>query len=79
VWMRRFSGGVSVVNATRSPVTVPLGALYRRLRGTQAPAVNNGRLARSVTIPSQDGIVLAKPGSVGADPGTRPADSPAAR
>ncbi|MDO8964653.1 MAG: putative glycoside hydrolase [Coriobacteriia bacterium] len=60
VYVRRFTGGIAVVNASGTARTVPLGALYRRLLGAQARAVNDGRLASSVTIGPKDGAVLAR-------------------
>ncbi|NTU71867.1 MAG: hypothetical protein HGB10_08640 [Coriobacteriia bacterium] len=59
VWRRKFSGGVSVVNATASTARAPLGGLYRLAKGSQSPKVNTGRLAYVVTIGPRDGRVLA--------------------
>ena len=76
VWIRRFANGEAVVNATGSTVSVPLGGVYRKLRGTQVASVNDGTLVSSVTLPPYDGIVVVNasvaetagpPGSV---PGT---------
>lgn len=58
VWLRTFAGGAAIVNATKSPANVPLPRLYRKLTGTQVPAVNNGHLVGSVTVPANDGLVL---------------------
>jgi len=61
VWRRDFAGGVSLVNPTDSPVTVDLGGTFRKIKGTQAPLVNDGSLVTEVTLPSKDGLVLLRP------------------
>jgi hypothetical protein len=63
-WRRDFTGGVSLVNPTASPVTVKLGGTFRKIKGTQAPTVNSGATVNSVTIPSRDGIILLRIPSV---------------
>lgn len=63
VYRRDFTGGVAVVNASAHTVSVDLGGAYQRLVGTQAPSVNDGTLTTSVTLGSEDGIVLVKPGA----------------
>ena len=69
VWIRTFTSGAAIVNATGSTANVPLGRLYRKLLGSQDRAVNDGHLAGSVTVSPHDGIVLvttADTGSIGA-------------
>jgi hypothetical protein len=65
VYRRDFEGGVALVNATDVAVTVNLGATFRKIKGTQAPSVNDGSLVTAVTIPAKDGLVLLRPGPVG--------------
>lgn len=60
VWRRDFQNGISLVNPTAGPVTVQLGGTFRKIKGTQAPSVNDGSLVTQVTIPSHDGIVLLR-------------------
>lgn len=60
VWRRDFTGGVSLVNNSGQTQTVPLNGLYRKIKGSQAPAVNSGSLASSVTLPAHDGIILLR-------------------
>ena len=60
VHRRDFERGVVVVNATGSSRTVPLSGTFRRLKGTQAPSVNDGRYVSSVTLPARDGLVLLR-------------------
>lgn len=59
-WRRDFANGVALVNPTDSPVTVSLGTTFRKIRGTQAPAVNDGTYVASVIIPAKDGIILLR-------------------
>jgi hypothetical protein len=61
VYRRRFAHGMALVNPKgngRRVVMVEPG--YRRISGTQAPDVNNGRRASKVTLPDRDGILLVK-------------------
>jgi len=60
VWRRDYTGGIALVNASNSPQTIDLGAAFRKIAGTQAPAVNDGSLATQVTIPAQDGLILLR-------------------
>ena len=61
VWRRDFEGGLSLVNASTSSATIPLGGVFRHIRGTQAPGVNNGALVARVTLPGHDGLILIRP------------------
>ena len=61
VYRRDYEGGIALVNATAAPVTVNLNGTFRKIKGTQAPTVNDGTLCTSVTLPAQDGIVLLRP------------------
>ena len=60
VWRRDFSGGISLVNATNVTQTVPLNGTFRKINGTQDPAVNDGSLVSEVEIPPRDGIILLR-------------------
>ena len=60
VYRRDYQGGVALVNPTARAVTVDLGGTYRKIRGTQAPTVNDGSLVTAVTIPAKDGLVLLR-------------------
>ncbi len=61
LWRRDFEQGVVLVNATASAKTVKFNGELERLHGSQAPDVNNGSLADSVTLPPSDGLILLKP------------------
>lgn len=61
VWRRDFQHGIVLVNATNSPVTVPLGGTFRKINGTQVPTINNGATVTSVTIQPLDAIILLRP------------------
>jgi hypothetical protein len=67
VWMRQFSKGVVLWNPKGNGAkTVNVAGLVspsghtglKHLKGTQAPAVNNGAAATSVTLQDRDGIIL---------------------
>ena len=60
VWRRDFENGIALVNSTRAEQTVKFGQELERLRGLQDPAVNDGSVTESVTIPPQDGLILLK-------------------
>lgn len=64
IWTRLYSHGLVLVNPSKTAsatITVPAG--YRRLSGTQAPAINNGAAAVTVTLAPRDGLLLVKSGS----------------
>jgi hypothetical protein len=59
VYRRDFQNGIALVNPRgNGPVTVELEKEFRRIKGTQAPDVNNGQTTRSVTLKDRDGIIL---------------------
>lgn len=60
LYRRRFERGVVLVNPGLMTKTVAIEGGYQRLKGVQAPAVNNGTAAASVTLPGKDGIILLK-------------------
>lgn len=61
VYRRDFDHDVVLVNLGTEAQPVALGQTYRHLRGTQDPSVNTGELTDTVTIPTQDGLVLILP------------------
>jgi hypothetical protein len=63
VWRRDYEGGIALVNATDLSHTVPLGGTFQRIRGTQAPEVNDGTLVAEVELPPHDGLILLRVGS----------------
>jgi hypothetical protein len=65
VYRRDFASGVALVNPEVDKVTIPLGGMYRRIRGTQDPATNTGSYHSSVTLPAQDGLVLLRTSALG--------------
>lgn len=60
VWRRDFENGTALVNPTGGSVTVTLEPGFRRLSGTQDPAINNGSAVSQVTLGPKDGIVLSR-------------------
>lgn len=61
VWMRNFEQGAVIVNATATTQTVELDGEYEKLHGTQDPKVNSGSIVSTITLASQDGIILLRP------------------
>lgn len=61
---RDFQYGVALVNPEAKSVTIPLGGLYKRLKGTQDPVTNNGAYVTSVTLQPQDGLILLRTSSL---------------
>ena len=60
VWRRDFQNGIVLVNSTELPLTVPLEDTFRRILGAHAPAVNNGVLSSTGTLPPHDAIFLLR-------------------
>jgi hypothetical protein len=60
-YRRDYEGGVALVNATDESVTVDLSGAFRRIKGPQAPLVNDGSLVTKVVVPARDGLVLLRP------------------
>jgi Hypothetical glycosyl hydrolase family 15 len=59
VYRRDFTNGIALVNPKGNGArTVTLEANYTRLKGTQAPAINSGQTARTLTLQDRDGIIL---------------------
>ena len=59
-WRRDYDNGVALVNPSDAAVTIQLGATFRKIKGTQAPTVNDGSLVTAVTLQAKDGIVLLR-------------------
>jgi hypothetical protein len=58
--MRRYAGGLVLVNPGTSTLSIDVGAGYRHLSGTQDPVVNNGVAESLVTLPPKSGLVMLK-------------------
>lgn len=61
VWERDYDKGIVLVNASSSSVTISLSGSFRKIKGGQAPSVNDGSLVNQVTLPAVDGIILLRP------------------
>jgi hypothetical protein len=65
VYRRDFEKGIVLVNPKgNGKRTVTLEGDFVKLKGTQAPSVNDGSTVRSVTLQDRDGIVLMRVKSV---------------
>ena len=61
VWRRDFQYGIVLVNPATSAVTVTVESGFKRLKGTQDPAVNDGApVANVISVPAKDGIILRR-------------------
>ena len=60
VYRRRFEHGLALVNPGFLPKTVMIDPGYRRIKGKQAPDVNDGAAVTSITLRAKDGIILVR-------------------
>ena len=61
VWRRDFANGIALVNPKgNGPQTVSLGGTFVKIKGSQAPAVNNGQTVTQVTLQNRDGLILLR-------------------
>lgn len=60
VWRRDFQHGIALNNSTSKPVSIDLKGRFKRLRGSQNPQVNNGKVVTRVTLAGHDGVILLK-------------------
>ncbi len=61
IWERDYENGIVLVNATSTAITISLDGIFRKIKGKQAPTVNDGSLVTEVTIKPIDGIILLRP------------------
>jgi hypothetical protein len=61
VYRRDYQNGIVLVNPKgNGPQTVQLETNFKHFSGTQAAAINNGQVVKSVTLNDRDGIVLLR-------------------
>ncbi len=58
VYQRPFDNGLVLVNPQDFPVTVALESEYRKIKGTQVPEINDGKLTDRVELDAFDGLIL---------------------
>ena len=58
VWKRRYQKALVLVNPNADARTVDVGEGWQRFRGQQAPSINSGTPARSLTLGPKDGLIL---------------------
>jgi hypothetical protein len=69
VWRRRFEGGMVLVNPRGNGArAVGVEPGYRRIRGTQAPAINTGAAVSTVSLRDRDALVLVRAAGIPDDP-----------
>jgi len=74
IWRRDFDHGSAFVNPCRTGYdgcvtqTFPLAANMRHINGTQDATVNNGQVVSSVSVPTEDGVILLSTTSPPASP-----------
>jgi hypothetical protein len=57
-WRRDFDRGIVLVNPTSQTQTINLEKTHKKIKGTQAPSINDGSQVTSVTLLGNDGIIL---------------------
>jgi hypothetical protein len=60
VFRRDFANGISLCNTTAASINIALGGTFRKIKGTQAPTINDGSTVTSVTLNAKDGIILLR-------------------
>jgi hypothetical protein len=60
VYRRDFEYGIALANTTAAPRTVQLEGGFQRLRGTQAPLINDGSATAEVRLEPRDGLILLR-------------------
>ena len=60
IWIRRYAGGMVLVNPNSQPATMDIGPGYWRVKGMQAPEVNDGKPVSRITLNAKDGVVLLR-------------------
>jgi hypothetical protein len=60
VYRRNYQKGAVLLNPGVLPKTVVIEVGYRRMKGSQAPTVNDGAAVTSITLRGKDGIILVK-------------------
>jgi hypothetical protein len=60
-WRRTYSNGIVLVNPSKTKTSyIKVGSGYKRLKGTQDPAVNNGQLQSTVTLGPRQGLIMIR-------------------
>jgi hypothetical protein len=57
-WRRDFDRGIVLVNPTSQSQTLSLEKTYKKIKGTQAPSINDGSLVNTITLSGEDGVIL---------------------
>ena len=60
IWLRRYENGLVLVNPQNASATIDVGSGYKRLAGTQDPAVNSGQQQQVVTLGARQGLLMLK-------------------
>ncbi len=68
VFRRDFENGIVLANASPLPKTIELGGTFRKIRGRQDTAINNGTNVNKVTLNGYDGVLLVRLGGSASPP-----------
>ncbi|PJA92829.1 MAG: hypothetical protein CO133_01560 [Candidatus Komeilibacteria bacterium CG_4_9_14_3_um_filter_37_5] len=60
IWSRDYEQGLVLLNTSNQPQEYELDGEYEKINGQQDQRVNNGEIVNSVTLPSQDGLILLR-------------------
>jgi hypothetical protein len=61
VYRRDFQNGIAINNSSPTTQTINLDCgSCRKIKGTQAPALNSGSTISSVLVPANDGIIVLR-------------------
>jgi hypothetical protein len=60
IWRRDYEGGTVLLNASNHTQAVQLEKYYLKIRGRQAPQINNGQPVNAVTLPVHDALILLR-------------------
>jgi hypothetical protein len=60
VYRRDFQHGIALNNSSSETQKIALGGIFKKLKGTQDPALNDGGAVSSVTVPAKDGLIVLR-------------------
>lgn len=61
VYYREFENGLVLVNPQEYTIETQLKQPYQKIKGTQVPQINDGKIVETIELDPFDGIILLKP------------------